>query len=142
MKAKEPIWLHHDAVLAAHLAGLREHGGSAGLRDEGLLDSALGRARNLFAYERADVHRLAAAYAHGIAKNRPFIDGNKRTAFLAAAIFLERNGWQLTADPAHAAVFVLGLAAGEISEGAFADWLRDNSRSRARPAPRKKRKPR
>jgi len=128
VRRKQPVWLSRDAVLACHLQALRTHGGSAGLRDEGLLDSALARPPHLWHYEQAEMPVLAAAYARGIAKNHPFVDGNKRTAFLAAVVFLERNGWRVVADPAHAAVFVLALAAGELSEAAFAGWLADNTR--------------
>jgi death on curing protein len=141
---KEPVWLLPQVVLACHAESLLAHGGSEGVRDAGLLESALARPRHLFHYEKADLPRLAAAYAHGIAKNHPFVDGNKRTAFLAAAVFLERNGCVLTADPGAAAVFVLALADGSVAEAGFAAWLRDNSRQRRRPARssgKKKRKP-
>jgi death-on-curing protein len=138
---KAPIWLHKHVVLAMHAESLADHGGSAGLRDEGLLDSALARPLHLHAYEKADLCRLAAAYAHGIAKNHPFLDGNKRAAFLAAAVFLQRNGLRLVAEPGHAAVFVLALADGSLSETAFAAWLRDNTmgaRKKAARQPREK----
>jgi len=140
---KTPIWLLPQTVLACHTEGLRQHGGSDGLRDEGLLASALARPQHLFAYEQAGLCRLAAASPFGIIENHPFVDGNKRTAFLAAAVFLERNGMRLVADPAHAAVFVLALADGSLDEPAFASWLRDNvargplpglKRPRARPS--------
>ena len=135
---KEPTWLLKQLVLACHAEAMQDHGGSDGLRDEGLLDSALARPRHLFAYESADLCRLAASYAHGIAKNHPFVDGNKRAAFVAAAVFLVVNELELTALPAHAAVFVQALAAGEIGEAEFAAWLRDVTRKvkkvrRARP---------
>jgi len=124
---KTPAWLLKQVVLACHAESLRAHGGSDGLRDEGLLDSALARPLHLHGYEQADLCRLAAAYAFGIAKNHPFVDGNKRTAFLAAAVFLERTGLVLRALPGHAAAFMLGLADGSRPEAAFAAWLRDNS---------------
>ncbi|HEX5050686.1 MAG TPA: type II toxin-antitoxin system death-on-curing family toxin [Planctomycetota bacterium] len=129
---KAPIWLMKPAVLAFHAECLRQHGGSDGLRDEGLLESALARPLHLFTYEPADLCRLAAAYAIGIAKNHPFVDGNKRTAFLAAAVFLERNGLSLLAEQGAAAVFMVGVADGSIDEAGFAAWLRDNTKSRAK----------
>ena len=142
---KPPVWLMPEAVLAVHAECIRAFGGSDGVRDAELLASALARPQNLHAYGKADVCRLAAAYGHGIAKNHPFVDGNKRTAFLATAIFLERNGLELTASPAHAAVFVLALADGSLDEDGFASWLRDHSKRRGggrtagRPTKRRKR---
>jgi len=142
----EPRRLRNQGALACHDEMLRAHGGADGSRDEGLLDSALARPQHLFAYERADLGRLAAAYAHGISRNHPFVDGNKRAAFLCAATFLAINGIELRASPAHAVVFMLALAAGELSEEAFAAWLRDHTavtRKRAiakRTGPRKKSK--
>jgi death-on-curing protein len=142
---KPPVWLMPEAVLAVHAECIRAFGGSDGVRDAGLLASALARPQNLHAYRKADACRLAAAYGHGIAKNHPFVDGNKRTAFLATAIFLERNGLELTASPAHAAVFVLALADGSLDEDGFASWLRDHSKRRGggrtagRPTKRRKR---
>lgn len=124
----EPLWLSLKLVLAVHERVLAEHGGASGLRDPGLLESALERPRNRYAYEGADLVALAASYAFGLAKNHPFIDGNKRIAFMAAAIFLETNGYQLTAGEAEATIAVLQLAAGEIDEVAFARWLGDNCR--------------
>jgi death on curing protein len=129
------------AVLALHAECLRIFGGSDGMRDAGLLESALARPQHLFHYEKADLCGLAAAYGHGIAKNHPFVDGNKRTAFLATTAFLERNGLEFTATPAHAAVFVLALADGSLGEAGFASWLRDNTRRRrARRLPANRRK--
>lgn len=127
---KPPAWLMLEAVLAVHAECIRAFGGSDGVRDGGLLASALARPQHLHAYGKADLCRLAAAYGHGIAKNHPFVDGNKRTAFLATAIFLERNGLELTASPAHAAVFVLALADGSLDEEGYAAWLRDHSKRR------------
>ena len=140
---KEPIWLLHAAVLALHAECLQAFGGSDGVRDPGLLESALARPQHLFHYEQADLCALAAAYGHGIAKNHPFVDGNKRTAFLATTTFLERNGLEFTATPAHAAVFVLALADGSLGEAGFAAWLRDNTRRRRakkQPAYRRKKR--
>lgn len=129
---KEPIWLSRAAVLAMHADSVRLFGGSDGLRDASLLDSALARPQHLFAYEQPDLCRLAAAYGHGIAKNHPFVDGNKRVAFLATTVFLERNGLAFTAPAAHAVAFVLGLADGTLDEEGFAAWLRDHCGSRRR----------
>lgn len=130
---KEPVWLLKQVLLACHADALQEHGGLDGIRDEGLLDSALARPFNLHRHERVDLFRLAATYAAGIVQNHPCLDGNKRAGFLAAAVFLERNGLQLTGHPAHAAAFIIGLADGSCSEEVFAAWLRDNTkRSRKR----------
>jgi death-on-curing protein len=142
---KPPVWLMPEAVLAVHAECIRAFGGSDGVRDAGLRASALARPQHLHADGKADLCRLAAAYGHGIAKNHPFVDGNKRTAFLATAILLERNGLELTASPAHAAVFVLALADGSLDEDGFASWLRDHSKRRGggrtagRPTTRRKR---
>lgn len=125
---KKPIWLQKSVVMAMHAMCLQQHGGSVGIRDDGLLESALARPLHLFTDQDVDLCRLAAAYAAGIAKNHPFVDGNKRTAFLAAVVLLERNGVQFRADPAHAAVFVLGIAEGALDEESFAAWLRDNTK--------------
>lgn len=129
---KAPIWLTKEAVLAMHADCVRMFGGSDGVRDPGLLESAPARPQHLSAYEKRDLCRLAAACGHGIAENHPFVDGNKRTAFLATTVFLERNGREFTAPQAHAATFVLGVADGTLDEAAFAQWLRDSSRTRAR----------
>src|SRR5204862_2628270 len=111
-----------------HGETLKEHGGDDGLRDAELLESALDRPKNLFAYEEIDdLFRLAAAYAFGIAKNYPFIDGNKRVAFTAAGTFLRINGLRLKADKAEAVLVVFDLAAGNLSEPQFAEWLRRNT---------------
>jgi death-on-curing protein len=134
---KEPRWVARRALELLHEESLAEHGGASGLRDEGLLESALARGRNLFAYENVrDPFRLAAAYAFGIAKNHPFVDGNKRAAFLSAALFLQLNGWVLAADRAEAVVVMLDLALGKLELAQFAEWLRTNSTSAKR---RKKR---
>lgn len=125
---KEPRWLGPVAILAIHERLLAEHGGMAGVRDPGLLQSALDRPQNAFAYEKPTVFDLAAAYAHGIAKNHPFIDGNKRTAFMAAYTFLAMNGFQLVASEANAVTAVLELASGGMTQEAFAVWLRQESK--------------
>jgi death-on-curing protein len=117
-------------VLIAHDEALVAHGGARGLRDAGLLDSALARPRNLHAYGEEDAAALAAAYAFGVVRNHPFVDGNKRTAFLTAALFLELNGFRFVADEVYATVRTLALAAGEIEAADFAAWLRANVRAR------------
>jgi len=124
----EPIWVSRQALELLHGESLKEHSGADGLRDSGLLDSALARAQNISAYESVDdVFRLAAAYAFGIAKNHPFVDGNKRAAFIAAGLFLALNGARLKADKAEATMIMLDLAAGEITELQFTEWLRRNA---------------
>ena len=124
----EPEWLSRQALELLHDESLVEHGGAGGLRDSGLLDSALARTQNLFVYEGVtDPFLLAATYAFGIAKNHPFVDGNKRAAFMAAGLFLRRNGVRLHADKAEAAMVTLDLAAGKITQSQFAKWLRRNS---------------
>ncbi|MGX9966449.1 type II toxin-antitoxin system death-on-curing family toxin [Roseomonas sp. F4] len=127
----EPRWLDRPALLYLHREGLRQFGGADGLRDEGLLDSALARPRNRFAYEAEhDMCVLAAAYAHGIVRNHPFVDGNKRAALAAAGVFLMANGLDLVAPPAMVTVAVLDLAADDMSEGDFAIWLRAHTERR------------
>ena len=113
----------HDALLV-------EHGGASGLRDEGLLESALARPVNLHAYGESDPFVLASAYAFGIARNHPFVDGNKRTAFLAAYLFLGANGLKLIADEISATDSMLAVASGTMNETEFSEWLRVNSRAR------------
>ncbi|MGH8803902.1 MAG: type II toxin-antitoxin system death-on-curing family toxin [Polaromonas sp.] len=117
-------WINKQALLLLHGESLAEHGGGEGLRDEGLLDSALARPLNLVAYGEPDAAALAASYAMGVAKNHPFVDGNKRAAFLTVGMFLYLNGYRLSATQAEATVTVLALAAGEITEEQFAAWLR------------------
>lgn len=120
-------WVLLEVVLLAHDEQLAEHGGSTGLRDEGLLASTLARPRYLAAYGEPDVADLAAAYAFGIARNHPFVDGNKRAAFVTAGIFLIINGWRLTASEAEAAVVFIELAAGDFEEAELAQWFRDKT---------------
>jgi death on curing protein len=122
----EPTWLTADLVLAIHDEQLREFGGPPGIRDMGALESALGRARNRFAYEGGDFARLAAAYGFGIARNHPFVDGNKRAALLAIIAFLGLNDVELTASEAEAVIVIRDLAAGEIDEDVLARWIADN----------------
>jgi death-on-curing protein len=125
-------WIAYETALIYHDMQLTEHGGAGGLRDEGGLRSALARPKNLAAYGEPDLFDLAAAYAKGIAQNHPFVDGNKRTAFVVAAAFLDLNGQELTAPEAEAAIVFLRLAAGEFSEQELAEWLRRNSTPPAR----------
>ncbi|HEX5222298.1 MAG TPA: type II toxin-antitoxin system death-on-curing family toxin [Verrucomicrobiae bacterium] len=125
---KEPVWVLREVVFALHEQSLAQFGGSAGIRDEGLMDSALGKPLNLFAYSKPDVFDLAASYAFGLVKNHPFIDGNKRTGFIVAIVFLELNGYRFNASEVDATVRTLALAAGEMSEAAFAQWLKANSK--------------
>lgn len=119
-----PVWLLKSVVLAIHVEQLAEHGGLSGLRDEALLDAALDRPKNLLAYGEPDIFDLAAAYAFGIARNHAFLDGNKRTSFVAAELFLALNGYGSNADDAECVVTWLALAEGSLSETQLADWLR------------------
>ncbi len=121
------VWIDPAVVLAVHDEQLAEHGGAAGLRDAGLLDSALARPRNLAHYGAPDACDLAAAYAFGLVKNHPFVDGNKRSAFVATELFLVLNGWRLTATDADCVLTTLGLAGGDIDEPRYADWLRSHT---------------
>ncbi len=133
---REPRWLSKDLVLAIHNRQLAEHGGAAGVRDEGLLRSALVRAQNQFACGDHDVVALvvalAAAYAFGVARNHPFIDGNKRTAFVACELCLAANGHELVAPDEECLAMMLSLASSESGEAEFAAWLRDNVRKQKR----------
>jgi death-on-curing protein len=117
-------WVDKPALLLLHDESLAEHGGAAGIRDEGLLDSALARLLNLNAYGTPDFADLAASYAIGPAKNHAFVDGNKRGAFLATGLFLHLNGFRLSVSQVDATLTMLAVAAGEMDEASFADWLR------------------
>lgn len=119
------IWIGIDLALALHDRQLAEHGGPAGIRDAGLLESALARPVNLAAYGDPDAAALAASYAFGIARNHAFIDGNKRTAWVLARLFLKANGVEIEFDKADAIRAVMALAAGELSEEELAQWFRD-----------------
>jgi death on curing protein len=123
---KEPKWLTYEQVVAIHSRQLRRFGGAAGLREEGLLRSAIERPLNKWHYEEAKLSELAAAYAFGLVKNHAFVDGNKRIAFMSMMVFLRRNGVRFAPDQAHATKIILSLAAGEVSEQALARWIRDN----------------
>lgn len=124
------IWIDPAVIPAIHDEQLAEHGGIAGTRDQGLLESALARPVNLAAYGTPDHADLAAAYGYGIARNHPFIDGNKRTAFVSAELFLALNGYTLTADDMACVTTMLDVAAGELDEPTFADWIRTHSQKR------------
>ncbi len=120
-------WLNAEVLQAVHLEQLAEHGGGAGTREQALFESALARPQNLAHYGNPDVFDLAAAYAVGLAKNPPFVDGNKRTAYVAMELFLILNGTQLTADDASAMLTMLAVAAGDIDEPTLAQWLREHA---------------
>jgi death on curing protein len=125
---REPYWLSREECLALHEMMLFQYGGGEGLRDENMLESALAKPQQLFAYGKPAMSDLAASYVFGVVKNHPFIDGNKRTGFMLGVGFLERNGYEFHANEAEAAVRTLALAAGEMSEKEFAAWLKVNSR--------------
>ena len=122
----KPVWLTSDLVKAIHERQLREFGGPPGIRDDGALESALGRPMNRWAYEGSDSAELAAAYAFGVARNHPFVDGNKRAALLSLVTFLGLNEIDLMADEAEAVVMIRDLAAGEVDEEGLTRWIRDN----------------
>lgn len=128
---RAPRWIDKEALILLHAESLAEHGGLEGLRDEGLLESALARPRNIHAYEEIDdLAALAAAYAVGIAKNHPFADGNKRAAFLALGLFLALNGKRLVADRVEATQVMLAVAAGKLSETELAGWIKAHMKRR------------
>ena len=122
--ARNWVWIATEVALAAHAEQLAEHGGGDGIRDAGMLDSAMARPRNLADYGEPDAAALAAAYAYGIARNHPFIDGNKRTAAVVSETFLLLNGHGLDASDAELVVAFVALAAGELTEDELADWFR------------------
>jgi death on curing protein len=123
---EEPKWVTYDQVVAMHSRQLRRFGGAPGLRDEGMLRSAIERPINKWQYEQADLAALAAAYAFGLAKTNAFVDGNKRAAFMTMVVFLRKNNVHFAPDQAHATAIMLSLAAGEVSEQSLARWIRDN----------------
>lgn len=123
----EPIWITAAVVQVIHDDQIAAHGGAYGLRDEGLLMSALARARHRHDYEATNLHRLAADYGFGIARNHPFIDGNKRTAFLVMYVFLKVNGWDLNAPEPEVVLMMQALAAGDLLEVQLAQWLEQYS---------------
>ncbi len=120
-------WINQQALVTLHDMSLAEHGGAAGVRDQGLFESALARPENLAAYGQPDYAELAASYGVGLAKNHPFVDGNKRVAFLATGLFLRKNGFRLVATQADATLTILAVAAGDMDESAFAAWIRAHS---------------
>jgi death-on-curing protein len=122
----EPLWITYEQAIAIHSRQLRRFGGAPGLRDEGMLRSALERPINKWRYEQSDMAELAAAYAFGLAKNHAFVDGNKRIAFMAMMGFLLKNGIAFSPEPAHATAIILSIAAGEVSEQSLTRWIRDN----------------
>ncbi|MBL8519596.1 MAG: type II toxin-antitoxin system death-on-curing family toxin [Betaproteobacteria bacterium] len=121
-------WVDRQVLLLLHDESLADHGGLSGIRDEGLLDSALARPQNLAAYGKPSVSELAASYTVGLAKNHAFVDGNKRAAFLAMGLFLFANGYRLTASQADATATMLAVAAGELAEDELAAWIRTHSK--------------
>jgi death-on-curing protein len=123
---KEPRWITFEQAVAIHSRQLRRFGGAPGLRDEGMLRSALERPFNKWSYEQSGLAELSAAYAYGLAKNHAFIDGNKRVAFMSMVVFLQKNGVLFEPDPSQATSIILSLAAGEVSEDSLARWIRDN----------------
>ncbi|MEL6485553.1 MAG: type II toxin-antitoxin system death-on-curing family toxin [Pseudomonadota bacterium] len=126
--ARKWVWIATEVALAAHAEQLAEHGGGDGIRDAAMLDSAMARPRNLADYGEPDAAALAAAYAFGIARNHPFVDGNKRTAAVVSETFLMLNGYALDASDAELVVAFVALAAGELSEEELADWFRQRAK--------------
>ncbi|MCC5844969.1 MAG: type II toxin-antitoxin system death-on-curing family toxin [Verrucomicrobia bacterium] len=124
----ELVWLGYEECLNCHSVLLARFGGLDGVRDQGLLESALQRPQNVWSYGSQNLFDMAAAYASGIVKNHPFLDGNKRTGFLAAALFLETNGYHFTAPEPEAVLMTVDLASGKIDAGLYARWLEVNSR--------------
>lgn len=121
------VWVDASVLRAVHEEQLAEHGGAIGVRDAGLFESALARPMQLAAYGEPDAAALAAAYGFGLARNHPFVDGNKRTAFVAVELFLSLNGYELVAGDMDCVLTMLKVASGELPESEFADWLRANS---------------
>jgi len=136
---KEPVWVLREVVHALHERLLSEFGGAAGVRDDGMPESALSRPANQFAYGSPSMPELAAAYAFGLVRNHPFVDGNKRIGFATAVLFLELNGYRFAASEIDATVQTLALAAHDLDEGGYAAWLMSNSQPiKARPKSRKR----
>jgi len=123
---QEPLWITYEQAVAIHSRQLRRFGGAPGLRDEGMLQSALEQPINKWRSEQASLDELAAAYAFGLAKNHAFVDGNKRLSFMAMMVFLHKNGVAFSPDPAEATTIILSIAAGEVSEQSLTRWIRDN----------------
>jgi death-on-curing protein len=131
----EPIWIEIEETLIYHERQLAEHTGSSGIRDRGLLESALAKPKNIYATEEASPHRLAACYAFGIASNHPFVDSNKRTALVVSFTFLDLNGMVVTASPEDRYLTFLALASGELDELELAGWFSEHAKSRVEPDP-------
>lgn len=127
MSGSDPAWIDRRLIIAIHGAQIAEFGGASGIRDEGLLESALAQPRNHAAYTGADIVELAAIYALAIARNHPFIDGNKRTAYVALEFFLVRHAFRFAASDLDAVTMMLQMAAGEIGDAAFIAWVRDHA---------------
>jgi death-on-curing protein len=132
---KEPRWLERETILALQERLLAEFGGASGIRDENLRESALAWPLNRFAYGKPTIVQLAAAYAFGLVRNHPFVDGNKKIGFTSAVLFLELNGFRFVASEAGATIQTLALAAGDLDEEAYANWLQKNSTKRRRRKP-------
>ena len=130
---KKPVWMDRADCLAIHEMVLSQHGGLAGIRDDGMLASALAKPQNRFAYGSSTLPELAASYAAGIVLNHPFLDGNKRTGFMLAATFLDVNGLKLDATEESVVAHTVAMAAGTIKEAKYADWLKSVSRRRRTP---------
>lgn len=130
MNRPDRVWIDRAVLLAVHDEQLAEHGGALGTRDMGLFESAIARPQQMAHYGKPDAAELAAAYAVGISRNHPFVDGNKRTAFVAAELFLALNGLELKADDAACVMTMLAVAAGRMDEATFVRWLRDHSAPR------------
>ena len=128
-------WVPHEVLIAVHEEQLAEHGGQPGVRDRGLLESALARPQNQFAYGEQSIARLAASYAFGISRNHPFLDGNKRTSLVVAELFLDLNGFELFATDAQCVTTFLQLAAGDLTEEQLADWIAGHSTPPASESP-------
>lgn len=129
---KEPVWVLHEVVISIHQMLLAEHGGAPGIRDQALLESALNRPQQRYIYdENTSLFSLASAYGYGIARNHPFVDGNKRVALTVAAIFLEINGYSLNAPEPNTVVIIEELAAGKLTEDDFSGWLEEFSFSKS-----------
>ncbi len=125
-----PFWVSKRTAMALHERQLAEHGGMSGVRDEGMMESALARPQNLFLYGdgKVDIAAMAASYAYGLASNHPFIDGNKRTAMVVSFLFVEKNGYTVTASEEEACMTILKLAAGDLTEEALAAWFHSNTK--------------
>jgi death on curing protein len=136
--AKKWKWIDRNILLLLHDESLAAHGGASGIRDEGLPDSALSRPLKLALYGEPDVAELAASYAFGLAKNHPFVDGNKRAAFLSIGLFLYLNGQTLTASQADATLTIMAVAASERTEADLATWIRNHLATRKSSKPKKK----